>query len=74
MGNEWISSEPESTRAFFSVQMLDAIDSKRMDGIFCGNLQHVPAGQARAAEILQANYSAVGIKIAPYLSELPECK
>lgn len=40
-------------------QMLDAIDSKRVDGIFCGNLQHVPAGQARAAEILQSNYGAV---------------
>ena len=43
----------------FMAQALDAIDSKRVDGIFCGNLQHVPAGQARAAEILQSSYGAV---------------
>lgn len=39
--------------------MLDAIDSKRKDGIFCGDLQHIPAGQARAAETLQTNYDLV---------------
>ena len=38
--------------------MLDAIDSRRVDGVFCGDLQHVPPGQARAAEILQADYGA----------------
>ena len=36
--------------------MLDAIDSKRCEGIFCGDMQHIPEGQARAMELLDGNY------------------
>ena len=36
--------------------MVDAIDSKRVDGIFFGNLQSIPAGQAQISAILHQNY------------------
>ena len=36
--------------------MVDAIDSKRVDGIFFGNLQSVPAGQAQMSAILHQDY------------------
>ena len=36
--------------------MLDAIDSKRVEGIFCGDLSHVPEGQARAMQLLVDSY------------------
>lgn len=37
-------------------QMLDAIDAKRVDNIFAGTLQHVPAGQAQCAGLLAQCY------------------
>ena len=43
-----------------AVQMLDAIDSKRVEGIFCGDLRHVPEGQAHAMELLDDSYGAIG--------------
>lgn len=36
--------------------MVDAIDNKRVDGIFAGDLQHVPAGQAQCADLLNQCY------------------
>ena len=36
--------------------MLDAIDSTRVEGIFCGGLSHVPEGQARAMQLLDDSY------------------
>lgn len=44
-------------------QMLDAIDSKRVDGVFGGDLAdkaHIPAGQAQCANALAAAYEKVG--------------
>ena len=39
-------------------QMLDAMDSKRVEGVFCGDLSHVPEGQARAMQLLDDSYGA----------------
>jgi hypothetical protein len=41
--------------------MLDAIDSKRLEGIFCGDLRHVPEGQARAMELLDDAYGEIAL-------------
>ena len=45
-----------------ALQMLDAIDSKRVEGIFCGDLSHVPEGQARAMQLLDDSYGACLIR------------
>ena len=36
--------------------MVDAVDSKRVNGIFGGDLQNVPAGQAQCSTILHQDY------------------
>jgi len=35
-------------------QVLAAIDARRVDGVFAGDLKDVPAGQAQAVELLEA--------------------
>ncbi len=45
-----------------ALQMLDAMDSKRVEGIFCGDLSHVPEGQARAMQLLDDSYGACSFR------------
>ena len=41
--------------------MLAAIDAKRCDGIFGGDLKDVPAGQAQAVELLEHDNVAASL-------------